>query len=109
VNGPLSSHHRYTDSNNQKDSFNLGSGGPSKNFTFVGDTDGDEAGTRTQVEVTFNPLLVEVTRASNCISSTEANKLHTTGLIKEPVFQRLSSGVTRENLRKERMAKDLGL
>jgi hypothetical protein len=64
--GRRSTSHKYTDTNHQKDSFDQGSGGPVRRFTYVGDTDGDESGTRTQVEVTFNELRIQLRQTGNC-------------------------------------------
>jgi hypothetical protein len=65
--GEISTSHEYRDSNHSNDSFNMGSGGPVKRFIFVGDTRGDEAGTRTKVDITFNRLTIDLLETSNCI------------------------------------------
>jgi hypothetical protein len=109
VNGPLFSHYKYTDSDHEKDSFNVGSGGPVKNFAFIGDTKGDEAGSDTQVEVTFNQLAVELVEAANCVSASKTKTLRDMGLIRSGVFNRLSPGVEREIHRRGDMLRNLGL
>ena len=50
----------YTDSNHADDVFDLPAGELVRTFRFVGDTDGGEAGTRTGVAVSFQPVNVIV-------------------------------------------------
>jgi hypothetical protein len=64
----------YTDSNHDPDIFAAGNG-PVSRFEFVGDTDGDEAGTRTKVTVTYNVLKFEETETGNCVTSTAIKQL----------------------------------
>lgn len=56
----------YTDSGHSEDFFEKGSGELIQRFAFVGDTDGDEAGTRTRVKVTFNRVVVKLKEIGNC-------------------------------------------
>jgi hypothetical protein len=49
-----------TDTNHEDDTFNLPEKELVRSFGFVGDTDGDEAGSKTGVTVHFNPAKVEV-------------------------------------------------
>ena len=56
----------YTDSGHSEDFFEKGNGELIKRFAFVGDTDGDEAGTRTRVKVTFNRVVVKLKEIGNC-------------------------------------------
>ena len=56
----------YTDTNNDPDKFDRGSGLVQR-YVFVGDTDGDEAGTKTGVTVNFNPIEVVLKQVSDCI------------------------------------------
>jgi hypothetical protein len=56
----------YIDSGHSEDFFEKGSGELVKRFAFVGDTDGDEAGTRTRVKVTFNRVVVKLKEIGNC-------------------------------------------
>jgi hypothetical protein len=93
--------HSYIDSNHSTDSFDRGSGGLVKRFEYVGDTDGDEAGTRTQVKVIFNQLKIEVTKTENCISPRtvqsllqQKRMLHR-DLITERSLLRLEPGIRR--------------
>jgi hypothetical protein len=46
--------------------FGMGSGGPVQTFLVVGDTQGNEVGTRTKVDVLFNPMKVELRQTSGC-------------------------------------------
>lgn len=58
----------YTDDSNASDDFQRASGGPVAHYNVVGDTEsGNDAGDRTQVTVTFNPLHIELEQANNCI------------------------------------------
>lgn len=56
----------YIDSGHSEDFFEKGSGELIKRFAFVGDTDGDDAGTRTRVKVTFNRVVVKLKEIGNC-------------------------------------------
>jgi len=58
----------YTDTNTTPDTFQIGGDSPVSTFTFVGDTDGDEAGTRTKVTVAFNTLRLLEVQTGNCVS-----------------------------------------
>jgi hypothetical protein len=50
----------YTDTNHDDDVLPIGAGELVRQFVCVGDTKGDEAGSRTGVSVTFNPVTIEV-------------------------------------------------
>ena len=52
----------YIDTNHNDDIRDEGGLSPVRSWRFVGDTDGDEAGTRTQVEVTFRIIRVQIRR-----------------------------------------------
>lgn len=56
----------YIDSGHAEDFFEKGSGELIKRFAFVGDTDGDDAGTRTRVKATFNRVVVKLKEIGNC-------------------------------------------
>lgn len=56
----------YTDTNNDPDVFARGSGLVGR-YEFVGDTDGNEAGTKTSVRVFFNPVEVVLKQVSDCV------------------------------------------
>jgi hypothetical protein len=49
------------------DDFPEGSGGPVSRWVFVGDTRGEEAGTRTRVTAHFNPLRVVLVQTGGCV------------------------------------------
>ena len=66
--GDVEDRFNYTDSNQNHDIFQRGSGGPVSSYDFVGDTDGDEAGLRTQVTVHFNRLRVVLRQTQDCVS-----------------------------------------
>jgi hypothetical protein len=51
---------QYIDTNHSDDVFSFGPPSPVKTLRFVGDTDGDEAGTRTGVFITFQQITVEL-------------------------------------------------
>lgn len=97
--GPLISTYNYTDSNHDPDFFNLGSGGPARRFTFVGDTKGDEAGTRTKVDIDFNKLQIEMTEIANCVSARVVQILQPKGMISDNAYQKLAP-LLRQELRR---------
>jgi hypothetical protein len=49
---------QYIDTNTSDDNFSYGPPNPVKTLRFVGDTEGDEAGTRTGVFITFREISV---------------------------------------------------
>lgn len=88
--GDHSNSHSYTDDDKHNDdSFGLSSGGPVKRLVYVGDTDGEEAGTRTKVGVTFNELRIQLSQSENCISATDAQAAVTQNQISPALYQRL--------------------
>jgi hypothetical protein len=60
-------------------------------FEFIGDTDGSEAGTRTRMAVTFNPLRFELTEVGNCVTQSEVSRLRSLGLIAPETLEQLES------------------
>lgn len=82
--------HSYTDGDHAMDSFDQGSGGPVRRLDFVGDTRGNEAGTRTQVEATFNPLRVELVQTADCVAAGAVRVLQDRGLLSGPARLRLA-------------------
>ena len=96
--GPATSPCSYIDSNHDTDFFDLGSGGPAKRFAFVGDTDGDEAGTRTKMDVDFNRLQIEETEIANCVSASAVTALRAANMISPAAYQRLTPALTQELL-----------
>jgi hypothetical protein len=95
--------HQYVDTNHTSDSFDKGSGSAVKRFVFVGDTGGDEAGTRTKVDVTFNQLRIRETQTTNCVSARAIQVLRTEKAIGAETLQRLEPGVKQEEMRMQRM------
>jgi hypothetical protein len=87
--GPLADSMSYTDSGHNVDAFDRGTSGPVRRFEFVGDTDGEEAGTRTKVTVHFNSLRVVVTEKDNCVSPTAARVLQVQQRLSPTTSQRL--------------------
>jgi hypothetical protein len=76
----LSSCMTYTDTNHDPDIFSVGNG-PASRFEFLGDTDGDEAGTKTKITVTYNVLKFEVMETTNCVPQTALQQLINTNMI----------------------------
>jgi hypothetical protein len=91
--GKTSSAHHYVDSNQTEDSFDLGTGELVRRFVYVGDTGGDEAGTRTGVKVTFNDIHLVLVQTGNCVPDTAIKTLQVTGLLSSKVQMRLNSAV----------------
>jgi hypothetical protein len=90
--------HSYTDSNHDDDSFSLG-GGPVARLVYVGDTDGDEAGTRTKVTVTFNRIPVELHQTGNCLPQGVAHNLQRANLLSPAAASRLAPRMLEEATR----------
>lgn len=86
--GATSSSWSYTDSNHNNDIFS-GGNGPVARWEFVGDTDGDEAGTRTSVTVTYNVLQFEVVENTNCVPGSAIQQLSNTNMISPEALDRL--------------------
>lgn len=91
--GPTLTTHSYTDSNHTNDVFNLGTGGPVNRLVYVGDTSGKEAGTRTRVDVSFNPIRLELVESGNCVAASAVRALQKSNLISDTVKTRLAPGV----------------
>jgi hypothetical protein len=89
--GKTSSSHHYVDSNQTEDSFDLGTGELVRRFVYVGDTDGDEAGTRTGVRVTFNDIHLVLVQTANCVPDTAIKNLQVMGLLSTRAATRLNS------------------
>jgi hypothetical protein len=102
VEGSVTMHH-YVDSNHTNDSFDKGSGTAVKRFVFVGDTDGDEAGTRTKVDVAFNELRIQETQTANCVSARAILALPTHSAIRAQTLQRLKPAAQEEETKMRRM------
>lgn len=63
---PFQNSAEYTDNDHEDDEIAPSSFGPANGFSFVGDTDGSEAGTRTKVKVHLNPIELEIRQVDNC-------------------------------------------
>lgn len=100
--GQTVSTHSYRDSNHEKDSFDLGSGGPVKRLVYVGDTDGNDAGTRTRVDVAFNRLALELVQDTNCVSDRAVMALRAINAISSTEFHRLEGRAASEGQRRRR-------
>lgn len=87
--------HSYVDSNHTLDSFELG-GGLVKRIVYTGDTDGDEAGKRTQMTVTFNRIPVELRQVGNCVSALAVQSLQSLNLLSATSLQRLQPRALQE-------------
>lgn len=94
--GPLSSTHQYRDGDHSLDTFNLGTGGPARRFVFVGDTDGNEAGTRTKVDASFNELQIKETQIADCVPAEAVRALNTRGLLTSGALRRLEPSMRLE-------------
>jgi hypothetical protein len=88
--GPPVDSMSYKDSNETIDLFDRSASGPVRRYEFVGDTDGDEAGTRTKVTVHFNSLRLVVTENENCVSPTAARVLQVQQALSPITLQRLT-------------------
>lgn len=93
--GATQASHSYVDSNHNLDSFDLG-GGLVKRLEYVGDTDGDEAGTRAQVTVVFNRVPVELRQTGNCVPQGTVRALKDRNLISPAALQRLEPRALQE-------------
>ncbi len=88
---------QYTDNTpDVDDHFDRPAGEPVQHFKVVGDTGGDEAGTRTQVDVAFNVLRVTLVEATNCVPDSAFNRARLAGLLTPATLTRLQSTAERE-------------
>lgn len=102
--GKTSASHHYIDSNTTEDSFDLGTGELVRRFVYVGDTDGDEAGTRTSVKVTFNDIQLVLTQTANCVPDTAVQSAQANGLISDRASTRLAPAVKTQVEKRKAMA-----
>lgn len=86
---PQSTCFAYTDTNRQPDIFAAGNG-PVQRFEFTGDTNGSEAGTRTGMTVTFNPLRFKLMEIGNCVPESTVSRLESDGFIAPETLDRLA-------------------
>jgi hypothetical protein len=59
-------------------------------FEFVGDKIMNEAGTRTGMMVTFNPLRFELAESGDCVTESELSQLESLGFISPETLHRLA-------------------
>lgn len=85
-------HIAYVDTDHETDWFQRSPGSFVQSFQFIGDTKGDEAGTRTMVEVRFNHLKIETKPASSRIGKKTCKRQKKTN--KEVVIRQSSSITT---------------
>ncbi|MBS0424354.1 MAG: hypothetical protein JSR71_08015 [Proteobacteria bacterium] len=88
VSGLESSAH-YVDTDHNDDRQGGGPNGPVKEFKFRGDHDGDDAGSYTGVDVTFNPLVVKLVEVANCAPASAVKSLQVKDLIAPATIKRL--------------------
>ena len=89
--GKIATSHHYVDGTvDQGDSFNMGTGELVRRFDYVGDTGGNEAGTKTGVTVTFNDIHLVLTQTTNCVPDTAIKTLQFNGLLSTRAFTRLN-------------------
>jgi hypothetical protein len=79
--------HRYTDTDNSRDYFNLADE-LVKRLAYIGDTKGDDVG-ETEVEITFNPIRITLVETTDCVSPAALNKLNGTTKISPQTLHRL--------------------
>lgn len=87
--GALTDDVSYTDTGHGVDRIQRGAGGPVREFIFVGDSSGDDAGVRTQVTVDFNRLRLEIVDAGDCIPPGVMETLRTQNLVTPATYARL--------------------
>jgi hypothetical protein len=83
----------YRDSNTTIDSFGRPSGGPTLRYEVTGDTDGDEAGTRTQVVVSFNALRLALRKNTQCVPPVAAVTLQAQARLAPATVLRLTPAI----------------
>lgn len=106
VNGILTNAHQYVDTNHDVERVGLGSGGPAREFVFVGDSEGDDAESQTKIDVYFNQLQIEITQVTDCVSDRAVASLFEHSLIKSTVYERLKPAMERE-IQRRRSYRDI--
>lgn len=102
--GPTETSISYVDSDVTSDEFDKGPGSPVAHFSFVGDTGGSEAGTRTQVVVTFNRVRVETVETANCVSAGAVRAIRDIGMVSDMRYGHLKLSVDKELLKLKTLA-----
>lgn len=88
VSGAESTAH-YVDTDHNDDRQGGGPNGPVKEFVFRGDRNGDDAGSYTGVDVTFNPLVVRLVEVTNCAPASAIKSIERKDLISPATVRRL--------------------
>lgn len=81
----------YTDTNDNLDIFDMGSGGPVRKFEIMGDGPGDDIERHTGVTVYFNSLRVVLKQTGNCISPSMVRTLQNQNRISPITTERFDS------------------
>lgn len=89
VGGDVESSAHYIDVDHNDDRQGSGPNGPVKEFNFRGDHKGDDAGSYTGADVTFNPLVVKLVKVANCAPASAVKTLQVKGLIAPATVNRL--------------------
>ncbi len=84
---PTESSFSYIDNNHNMDEF-AGSG-PVRKFKFMGDTDGDDVGYNTRVEIDFNNVRVQLKETGDCVSSATLRTLELQNRISPQVISEM--------------------
>ena len=85
----LESSAHYIDTDHNDDRQGGGPSGPVKEFKFRGDRDGDDAGSYTGVDVTFNPLVVKLVEVANCAPASAVKSLQIKDQLAPSTIKRL--------------------
>ncbi|PTQ76964.1 hypothetical protein C8R26_11112 [Nitrosomonas oligotropha] len=85
----LESSAHYIDTDHNDDRQGGGPNGPVKEFKFRGDRDGDDAGSYTGVDVTFNPLVVKLVEVANCAPASAVKSLQVKDQLAPSTIKRL--------------------
>jgi hypothetical protein len=102
VEGKTTTSHHYLDATvDQRDSFNMGPGELVRRFDYVGDTGGDEAGTKTSVTITFNDIHLVLTQTANCVPDTAIKALQLKGMLSTRAFTRLNPAMVMQLQKRE--------
>ncbi len=89
IEGNTESSAHYVDTDHNDDRQGGGPNGPVKEFKFRGDRDGDDAGSYTGVDVTFNPLVVKLVEVANCAPASAVKSLQIKDFIAPATIKRL--------------------
>jgi hypothetical protein len=94
---PVSASFSYTDTNHDDDFF--GGNGCVSSFNFVGDTDGDEAGTRTCVTLAFNSIRLQIKEKGDCVSTESLKAAFSQNKLSTMTIQRIQQVERMRNIR----------